>query len=305
MRTLLSLVIGALVVLALVAVATALPGVIRADARGSFVVGCAYSHTLNDDPILAPLRPGMSHAHDFFGNVETSALTTRDELLGARTTCRDRDDTAAVWSPSARLEGIAVTPLRVRVYYFGRPGGDVGRLPPDLKMIAGDASATSPEENRHVAWSCGGTSPEIDHPYDCAPFADAGGTADGVTGHVDFPQCWDGRSVAYSATDPHVVYLEGGRCPTTHPTLIPRVRVRIHFGVDDPCAGLRPCSPEATPLENLRFSLASGPYYTLHADLWNTWDQAALDDLVDRCLRAHRACGGPERREGPTVRRFA
>src|SRR3712207_7949978 len=45
-------------------------------------------------------------------------------------------------------------------------------------------------------------------------------------------------------------------------------------------AALRISSPEDTPLENLRFVLASGPHYTLHADLWNTWDQTALDRLV-------------------------
>jgi hypothetical protein len=46
------------------------------------------------------------------------------------------------------------------------------------------------------------------------------------------------------------------------------------------------------PLENLRFTLASGPYYTRHADFWNTWQQGALDAHVSKCLRAHHACGG-------------
>ena len=292
MRTLVSIVIGLLFALALVAVATALPSLVRGDARGSFVVGCAWSHTLRDDPILAPFRPGASHSHDFFGNVATDAMNVRSDLFEGETTCRDADDTAAVWSPTAYVEGTRVIPIRARSYYFGRARRTVADMPADLKMVAGNALATSPETNPHVTWSCGGTSPEVDHPYDCTPFADAGGTADGVTGHVDFPQCWDGESAAFSEIDPHVVYLERGSCPSDHPTLIPRLRVRLHFGVQDPCAGLRPCSPDDTPPENVRFTLASGPWYTLHADFWNTWDQAALDTLVWRCLRAHRPCGG-------------
>jgi hypothetical protein len=292
MRTFLSIVIGALVALALVAVATALPSLVRGDARGSFVVGCDWSHTLPDDPIRAPFRPGASHSHDFFGNVATDAMSVRSGLLDAATTCRNPKDTAAVWSPTATMNGVRVTPLRERSYYFGRRGHELSDMPADLRMIAGNAVATSVDENPHVFWSCGGTSPEVDHPYDCTPFADAGGTADGVTGHIDFPQCWDGLSTAFSETDPHVAYLEHGSCPSDHPRLIPRLRVRVHFGVQDPCAGLRPCSPDDTPLENLRFTLASGPYYTLHADFWNTWQQGALDDLVSKCLRAHHPCGG-------------
>jgi hypothetical protein len=37
--------------------------------------------------------------------------------------------------------------------------------------------------------------------------------------------------------------------------------------------------------------LSSGPYWTLHADFWNTWKQAALDRLIDRCLRRGVNCG--------------
>jgi hypothetical protein len=38
-------------------------------------------------------------------------------------------------------------------------------------------------------------------------------------------------------------------------------------------------------------TLSSGPYYTMHADFWNTWQQDALDALVDRCVRGREACG--------------
>ncbi len=38
-------------------------------------------------------------------------------------------------------------------------------------------------------------------------------------------------------------------------------------------------------------TLASGAYYTVHADFWNTWDQTGLQTLVNRCLNAHVDCG--------------
>jgi hypothetical protein len=38
-------------------------------------------------------------------------------------------------------------------------------------------------------------------------------------------------------------------------------------------------------------TLASGPHYTAHADFFNAWDAAALQDLVRRCLNADVHCG--------------
>src|SRR5438045_1744092 len=65
--------------------------------RGSFSVECAYSHTLNDDPIVYPGIPGASHSHDFFGNVSTTASSTQDTLVGAQTSCGDLSDRAGYW----------------------------------------------------------------------------------------------------------------------------------------------------------------------------------------------------------------
>ena len=33
-----------------------------------FLVECAFSHAAQDDPIVFPDQPGMSHLHVFFGN---------------------------------------------------------------------------------------------------------------------------------------------------------------------------------------------------------------------------------------------
>ena len=50
---------------------------------------------------------------------------------------------------------------------------------------------------------------------------------------------------------------------------------------------MNPIGPDGT----LAFELSSGPWYTLHADFWNTWQQERLDQLVADCLVAKAHCG--------------
>jgi Domain of unknown function (DUF1996) len=286
--------VGTVVVVVPLAVALAILGIDHlsglADERGSFVVGCAWSHTLPDDPIVHPRRPGASHMHDFYGNVTTNASSTRASMLDAPTTCRDPQDRAAVWSPTAYMNDRRIVPVRERTYYFGAGRRRVATVPADLKMLAGNGMATSPSDNPHVTWDCGGDSPRATHPYDCSPYRDV--SADGLVARIDFPECWDGLHTDSADHVSHVAYRQGRRCPPSHPHRIPRIRVRVHYGIFDPCAGARPCSPDAMPPGGLAFRLSSGPYFTVHADFWNTWQQSALDDLVARCVNAAKACGG-------------
>jgi hypothetical protein len=261
----------------------------RDGGRGSFAVSCAWSHTLADDPIAAPGRPGASHLHAFFGNTATHAGSTRRELLRAATTCSDPQDTAAVWAPVPIVAGEPVTPVRERTYYFGARGETLVDLPPDLRLIAG-GPGTQPDGRPIVSWSCGRDTPVADRPYDCGTFRDPASATDGVIARIDFPSCWNGVSLDAADHRSHVVYPTAEGCPGTHPRAIPRISVRIHTGVWDPCAGVRPCGP-ADPEANLRFGVSSGSYETLHADLWNTWRQRRLDRLTDACLRTGRKCG--------------
>jgi Domain of unknown function (DUF1996) len=292
-RLVFTLVRGALFVVLPLAVVGAAVGLARLSHRGdrgSFVVGCAWSHSLPADPIVFPGRPSASHLHDFYGNTATKAGSTRRSLLRASTTCRDADDLAAVWSPAAFLSDARIIPVRERTYYIGRAGSDVHTVPPDLKVLAGNPSAASVAEASHVSWYCGGDSPIASHPYDCEPYRET--SADGLVARIDFPGCWDGVNTDSPDHRSHLAYGSRRSCPASHPVSIPRIRVRVHYGIWDPCAGARPCAPEDTPEDNLAFRLSSGPYYTIHADFWNTWRQAALDHLVATCINAAQACRG-------------
>ncbi len=266
---------------------------VSAGARGSFVIACPWTHTLPDDPIVFPGLPGGSHLHDFFGNATTKASSTYDTMLIGWTTCKDWDDTAGYWSPAGFLAGSQVTPLLQRIYYYGAATQSV-KMPAGLMVIAGNKSATSPGENPHLTWSCGGNkdvTPISTHPYDCRPYQGAGGNVDGVTGRLTFPECWDGQN-NWLPQVAHMAYASGGTCPNGYPERVAQLQLRVHFGLWDPCAGLTPCGP-TDPDTNVKFALSSGPYYTLHADFWNTWKEGALDELVASCLNAHVACGAP------------
>jgi hypothetical protein len=272
--------VALLVVLAGVLVAATLEAAPwSTDKRGSFNVDCAYHHSLPDDPIVAPRIQGASHLHDFFGNVGTDAASTL-RTLPEDTTCELSADRSGYWNPALTLGGRRVLPIRVAAYYFGVAKRQVESIPQGLQMIAGSADAVSPAANPHVAWSCSDETPWSDHPYRC----DGGGR---VQARVDFPSCWTGRGL--HPVD--VTYPEHG-CPDEFPHRIARLTYRVRYPMTDPCLGATPCSVDEAPEENIAVSLASGPYYSMHADYWSVWDGSALPDLVSTCLNAHIECGG-------------
>lgn len=261
-------------------VVTLAPATARAGSpNGQFWVRCGYSHSAMDDPIVFPNQPGVSHMHDFFGNKTAGANSTVDSMLAGATTCRIPSDTAGYWSPTGYLRGARIKPLAMRIYYLGVRDFPVETIPPGLKIIGGNKDATSADDNPHVSWYCGQnatvSTPKMNAPYDCSPYSQYR-FMDGVVGVVDLPNCWDG--VGLAASD--VVYPVGGECPPGFHVL-PKVSQRIHFGV------MNPLNPDGT----VGLSLSSGPYYTLHADFWNTWQQPRLDQLVSDCLDARVGCG--------------
>jgi hypothetical protein len=285
---------AALVAVAVVAAPEPPRGRPNPSSPGSFGVACGLSHVSRDDPIVMPDMPAMAHEHAFFGNVSTSAFSTRSTMLASTTTCSDPADTAAVWAPVAILSGQTYVPQREKTYYF-RESDDIETVPPDLRVVAGaetthashDDDAAAPPG---VSWDCGIETPRSDHPYDCTPYAGGDYRVDGVIARVDFPTCWDGRTDAPDHRS-QLVYPDGSRCPRDHPRAIPRISVRIHYGIFDPCAGATPCGPDPASAPNVAMALSSGSYRTMHADFWNTWQQDALDALVRRCVAGRVTCG--------------
>ena len=61
------------------------------------------------------------------------------------------------------------------------------------------------------------------------------------------------------------------KCPSTHPYPVPRLQTNVEFPI---------------PTTRGKVTLSSGEYSTMHADFFNAWEQAKLEDLVDRCINA-------------------
>ena len=115
-------------------------------------VKCEVSHRAPNDPIVFPTQAGRSHMHDFFGNVSTNADSSTASLVRAGSSClkgMDGVDRAAYWTPSL-MQGNAVVAgvpgeQRIDAYYAVLDKRTPVRpIPFGLRMIAGDAKATSP-----------------------------------------------------------------------------------------------------------------------------------------------------------------
>jgi Domain of unknown function (DUF1996) len=245
----------------------------RADLVGvNFVENCRYSHQAPDDPIVFPGQPGASHQHTFVGNRTTNAFSSYGSLRTGGTTCRRQDDTAAYWVPALYQGTTEVLPVAATVYYRRGTLAEVSPFPNDLRVIAGDSRATSPQALGVTFWSCGvasGTGRSSEVPT-CP---DTPGSS--LRLHIRFPECWDGRNLDSADHKSHMAYAIRGECPSTHPVEVPQITQIYRY----PTRG------------GDGFSLASGGVYSAHADFVNSWKPNVLRKLVDDCLNALVHCG--------------
>lgn len=221
----------------------------------SFDINCKYTRTLSDDPIVLPGQPGASHSHDFFGNRTTDAFSTYDTLIGQTTSCSsDPGDTASYWMPTLYNNGVAVHGS-LKAYYYNKytSVGSVIAPPQGLQTVAGDSHATAPQSTKVVYFGCGnGTGiSKVTYLPNCTGLS--GGK---LQIHVIFPDCWDQLGL----TRDHVVYSYKGVCPVGYVRMAQLIE-RFSF---------------ATIIDARGVTLASGPFYTMHADFFNSWNEAAL-----------------------------
>ena len=249
------------------------PALSRADLVGvNFVESCRFSHQAPDDPIVFPGKPGASHQHTFVGNRTTNAFSTFGSLRSGPTTCMREDDTAAYWVPTLYQGTTPVFPQGATIYYRRGTLAPVSAFPNNLRMIAGDATATSPQSRRVTFWSCGLAS-GMDRSETVPTCPDTRGSF--LRLHIRFPECWDGRRLDSADHKSHMAYAVRNACPSTHPVEVPQITQIYRY----PTRG------------GEGFSLASGNQLSAHADFVNAWKPGALRKLVDDCLNALVHCG--------------
>ncbi len=241
---------------------------------GRFVVECAYSHSGPNDPIVHPGHTGMSHLHDFFGNVSTDATSTAESLAAADTTCFIAQDKASYWAPALYDGEERIVPTSSDAYYRAAPGVDptaVEPFPFGLKVIAGDATSAETPPLHVVGWACGRNRNFSTEVPTCTPQKP-------LTMHVFFPDCWDGASLDSADHKQHLAYSTAGTCGRSHPVHVPQ----LEFAVQWPFWG-----------DPAQLRLASGPLTTAHADFFNAWDPERLAVEVEHCIGLDAVCGVP------------
>jgi Domain of unknown function (DUF1996) len=248
-------------------------GVSQVDLIGvNFVENCRFSHEAPDDPIVFPGMPGASHQHTFVGNRTTNAFSSYGSLRSGGTTCLREDDTAAYWVPTLYQGATPVFPVGATIYYRRGTLAEVSPFPNNLRMIAGDAKATTPQSMRVTFWSCGITS-GVDRSATVPTCPSTRGSF--LRLHIRFPECWDGRNLDSSDHKSHMAYATRAGCPSTHPIEVPQITQIYRYPT----------------LGGEGFALASGGQYSAHADFVNAWKPNVLRKLVDGCLNELVHCG--------------
>ncbi len=154
---------------------------------GAFRVVVAYSHVAYDDPIVYPGQRGKSHLHTFFGNGDTSGVSTAASILNCShsTSAGGLANCSAYWVPSVvyvcdtadKIAGIGtphgltcdpnrngevVRPTHLNVYYkgyFGVGEWDSGNLTTASWAINHD-NQSLPPSFRMIAGSSASTAPQ-------------------------------------------------------------------------------------------------------------------------------------------------
>jgi Domain of unknown function (DUF1996) len=187
------------------------------------------------------------------------------------------------WAPAVidTSTGAPVAPELIHVYYKSgyrdvHPE-EVRPMPAGLRMVAGNAKATGPQE--HVGWKCWN-----DGAHAC-PTIPHCGVGDFVTMTVDFPQCWNGHDLDSPDHKSHMAYavpLHG--CPSTHPVPLPVITFNVLYPVK--------------PASNIgAWRLSSDTYegqpagYSVHGDWFDGWEQDIVEAWIRGCVNRPVSCG--------------
>jgi hypothetical protein len=267
------------------------------DGIGAFRTVCEYSHMAADDPIVKPNQPGASHLHTFWGNSLTNANSTADSLKSTGNgTCRGGTvNRSAYWVPTVidTRTGTPIAPDLIHVYYKSGYAGirpnQITALPDGLRMVAGSATASGPQE--FMDWTCfadgGRKSSTI--PTNC-------GVGDHVAMNVEFPQCWNGRDLDSADHKSHLAYPRNGACPASHPVAIPvvsyHVLYRVRAGVD----------MSSWRLSSDTYDSGKAGGFSVHGDWFGAWDREILETWTRNCVQKVGSCGSHMLGDGRVMR---
>lgn len=273
--------------LAAAALAVLAPAAARAADPGEWIVFCPYAGSAAHANVA---NPAARYEYDLFGNGSVRLGEAYRAAVAAPTTCETPEDHAGYLSPSVLKNGRRVRPAgsfggrntREKIYYTNAHTPSVRNFlpfPPGFVMQVGDPEARSLADAKahgvpwggQVWWGC------ADNSVGGKPSSPPNCRVGIVTIHTEFPSCWNGRTVAGDEVAAgNVVYPSSGRCPSSHPKVLPMLETRYEYPVGTSGRGV---------------TLSSGGPWTYHSAFWNTWVQSGLTRLVSTCMNHNQPCG--------------
>ena len=236
---------------------------------------CKAVGTASLDPIVVPDGGPSAHEHLFSGNKGVPlGVHDYDEAIKQATSCTFAGDTAAYWVPTLRTASGALVPAKIVVYYDRMTSQKITAFPRDFGMVWGSVRGQfSPKQRSFYGWNCDNTEPlqPSFKMVDCRGMA----SNNVVTFRAFSPYCWDGIVPSTRDYGSHVFY------PTNYPTnqmcpagsvVLPRLRVNFNFQTQ--------YIPDGVFSSDAMAGVTHGA--SAHTDFWNTWNQSALESLVNQ-----------------------
>jgi hypothetical protein len=254
-----------------------------------FVVKCNRVTTGTFDPIVMP-GMSMAHRHEFYGAKNENPSSDEWSQANTPTSCGISRDPASYWKPIFSADGNEVFPGQLMAggsyhegrFYYRAGTTDIGSVQPipfGLRIIAGNASATSWQSASIAGFQCrddsGNTVGKQAKPPDCPK-------GDFLEPSVVFPNCWDGVHLDSADHKAHMSYASPtAKCDAAHGVRLPQVTLAWRYPTD------------AFYGKKLSIATLRDPAYnqmTLHADILFAWDPATMRELVKRCIQASIGC---------------